>query len=84
MKGGIGLPEANGKVKRNRTLRCTPQEEKALLSRCISVEKDISFTEIENRVILGDSFAVLPHLPAGFVDLLIVDAPYNMSKILHA
>lgn len=77
------MPEANGKVKRNRTLRCTPQEEKALLSRCISVEKDISFTEIENRVILGDSFAVLPHLPAGFVDLLIVDPPYNLSKIFH-
>ena len=35
---------------------------------------------LTDRVILGDTFAVLPVLPKGFVDLLVVDPPYNLSK----
>jgi site-specific DNA-methyltransferase (adenine-specific) len=35
---------------------------------------------MENRVILGDAFAVMPLLPRAFADLLIVDPPYNLDK----
>ncbi|MDR0273405.1 MAG: site-specific DNA-methyltransferase [Clostridiales bacterium] len=37
--------------------------------------------ESENSIIHGDVFDVLKTIPAGIVDLLIVDPPYNLSKI---
>ena len=33
-----------------------------------------------DKTILGDAFAVLPLLPSSYVDLVIVDPPYNLSK----
>lgn len=36
--------------------------------------------EIESRLVAGDIFTVAEHLPSSFVDLLILDPPYNLSK----
>lgn len=36
--------------------------------------------EFLDRVINGDTFEVIKRLPSGFVDLLIVDPPYNLTK----
>lgn len=33
-----------------------------------------------DRLICGDAFEVLPHLPAGRFDLLFADPPYNLTK----
>ena len=33
-----------------------------------------------NRIVLDDCFSFLTRLPKNFVDLAIVDPPYNMSK----
>jgi len=33
-----------------------------------------------NRVICGDAFTACPNLPRAFVDLLILDPPYNLTK----
>ena len=33
-----------------------------------------------NSLVHQDVFSALPHLPSGFVDLLILDPPYNLSK----
>ena len=38
---------------------------------------------IMDQVILGDSLKVMEKLPRGFVDLLIVDPPYNLAKDYH-
>ena len=35
----------------------------------------------ENTIVHGDAFEVLKTLPDSFVDLLIVDPPYNMNKV---
>ncbi len=37
-------------------------------------------SDVLNQVLHQDLFAVLPHLPASFVDLLILDPPYNLAK----
>jgi site-specific DNA-methyltransferase (adenine-specific) len=50
------------------------------LQRLICVDRDISTAEILNKIICQDVFSALPHLPAHFVDLLIVDPPYNLTK----
>jgi site-specific DNA-methyltransferase (adenine-specific) len=35
---------------------------------------------IEDKIINGDAFEIMPTLPKVFVDLLIVDPPYNLTK----
>lgn len=65
---------------RNRTLTCTKEEIDSLAPQLIEETLSLSVKEVEGRVIHGDTFAVLPTLPSGFVDLLIVDPPYNLSK----
>ena len=46
----------------------------------ISVESPVTLHDVENRIIHQDIFDAVPHLPRGFVDLLILDPPYNLSK----
>ena len=38
---------------------------------------------ILNKTILGDCLEVIPLLPNSFIDLLIVDPPYNLDKDFH-
>ena len=39
--------------------------------------------DIIDLTILGVTFSVLPLLPEKFVDLMIVDPPYNIDKNFH-
>ncbi len=65
---------------KNRTLICSAAEMKRLSSHLLSAKKPIGKEEIEDRVIYGDAFEVVPYLPNSFVDLLILDPPYNLSR----
>lgn len=71
------------KTKRNKTIDISVEEGKSYLERCIKVDKKVHTDEITNKTIIGDTFEVLKHLPINFVDLLIVDPPYNMNKKFH-
>lgn len=68
------------KAGRNKTIDISVEEGRAYLDRCISVENPVSIADILDKTILGDSLSVLPLLPEKFVDLLIVDPPYNLDK----
>ena len=65
---------------RNRTLICSEDEMNALSGDLVSVKSPMTFREVENKIIHQDIFDAVSHLPAGFVDLLILDPPYNLSK----
>ena len=68
---------------RNKTIRLSADSEegKTYLSRCVTVTDDLDTLDpVRDKTILGDSFAVLPHLPAASVDLVIADPPYNRDK----
>jgi site-specific DNA-methyltransferase (adenine-specific) len=39
--------------------------------------------QVLDKTIIGDAFSIIPNLPHSFVDLLIVDPPYNLSKDFH-
>lgn len=67
----------------NRTLTCTKEESVIFAGQLVEEAASFSVGEITNKVIHGDTFTVLPALPSGFVDLLIVDPPYNLSKNYH-
>ena len=64
----------------NRTLTCTPNEKRQLSNQLVYAENLNCGTSIEGQVICGDSFKVARKLPQQFVDLLILDPPYNLSK----
>ena len=68
---------------RNRTLTCSGEEVERLKGQLLEFEASASLSQIRDRIIHGDTFETLSHLPAGFVDLLIVDPPYNLSKNYH-
>lgn len=36
--------------------------------------------ELKNQIVCGNSFLICPELPKAFVDLLILDPPYNLTK----
>ncbi|MBE6913493.1 MAG: site-specific DNA-methyltransferase [Ruminococcaceae bacterium] len=68
------------KAARNKTIDLTVEEGGAYLSRCITVEQPAALSQVLDRTVCGDCFQVLPLLPEKFVDLLIVDPPYNLDK----
>ncbi len=48
--------------------------------RLLRIEGPVTETDITDRTINDDLFAVLDWLPPSFVDLLIADPPYNIDK----
>ncbi|MBR5926162.1 MAG: site-specific DNA-methyltransferase [Firmicutes bacterium] len=68
------------KAKRNKTIDIGIKEGACYLDRCITVSKPITVKNILDKTVIGSAFEVLPFLPDKFVDLLIVDPPYNLDK----
>jgi site-specific DNA-methyltransferase (adenine-specific) len=65
---------------RNRTLRLGEDERRRLAGTLLRPPLPTKLDELVGRVVCGDSLALLPALPRGFVDLLLLDPPYNLSK----
>jgi site-specific DNA-methyltransferase (adenine-specific) len=69
---------------RNRTLTVSENERDNLKKRLLFPNNDkLSVDQITNKTICGDLFNVIDFLPAEFVDLLIIDPPYNLNKDFH-
>jgi site-specific DNA-methyltransferase (adenine-specific) len=71
----------NERSDRNRTMTLTEEEKEKYLSRCTNIKYDGDVSEIIDRVSCANIFDVLHMYPSSIVDLLIVDPPYNLSKI---
>jgi site-specific DNA-methyltransferase (adenine-specific) len=71
------------KAKRNKTIDITVEEGQQYLERCLRLTGNAQLADIIDKTILGDTFEVMPYLPKQFVDLLIVDPPYNLAKYFH-
>jgi site-specific DNA-methyltransferase (adenine-specific) len=65
---------------RNRTLTIAECEKEYLLNKTISLTQSCSVDDIQNKLIYQDLFSCLDLLPDQFIDLLIVDPPYNLNK----
>jgi len=65
---------------RNRTLTCSEQELSVLGKSLLTLESQKSAHEIQGRIINQDLFSAAKYLPESFVDLLVMDPPYNISK----
>ena len=69
------------KAERNKTIDIDINQGKSYLQRCMNLkDKVINYNRILDRTIIGDTFDVLKKMPTNFVDLAIVDPPYNLDK----
>ena len=71
------------KSAKNKTIDISLTDGQEYLQRCISVSRKTEVKNILNKTIIGDSLKVMEKLPRSFVDLLIVDPPYNLNKDYH-
>lgn len=71
------------KSKLNKTIDLTIEEGKVYLDRCIKVNSRTDVESILDKTLLGDTFEILSLMPEKFIDLLIVDPPYNIDKDFH-
>ncbi len=72
---------AKEKSTRNKTVTVTENEKSELLKSVLSdINSNLQIDDIANKIILGDVFDIYKYLPNSFVDLLILDPPYNLSK----
>lgn len=65
---------------RNRTLSCTTDERARLSRDIMRLEGPVHCRDLEGRLVGGDFFEVAEYFPPEFVDLLILDPPYNLTK----
>jgi len=65
---------------RNRTLTCTAEEIAAFAAATLQLSHAATVEEVCDRVINQDFRDACPLLPRSFVDLLILDPPYNLTK----
>jgi len=65
---------------RNRTLTCSESELAALSLSLMHLSEPAMPSLLENSVVHQDLFDAIKYIPQDFVDLLILDPPYNLSK----
>ncbi len=68
---------------RNQTLTCTAKEYEDLTKELSRITASVSLKEVENTILCQDIFETVQYLPHNFVDLLLLDPPYNLSKEYH-
>ena len=65
---------------RNRTLTCSDSEIAELSNQLMCLSQMASIDSITNRIVHQDFTEAISLFPLSFVDLLIVDPPYNLTK----
>jgi len=68
------------KSKRNKTIDFSLNLGLEYFGCCLNVYDNLGPTNIINKTINGDCLEIMDKLPKNFVDLLIVDPPYNLTK----
>lgn len=68
---------------RNRTLVLSSEREQELRKRLKPLSAPASAKELENKIFCCDLMKALDFLPDSFVDLMILDPPYNLDKDFH-
>lgn len=65
---------------RNKTTSLSNKEEIALAKQAIKFSRQKHIEDIDNKIVWQDVFYALRYLPDSFVDLMVVDPPYNLTK----
>ncbi len=65
---------------RNKTITISAEEYSIFDERLNILDKPSSVNEVTNKIFNGNLFDVIDNFPSEFVDLLILDPPYNLNK----
>jgi len=65
---------------RNRTITLSRAETNRYGKDLIHLSKPVKIDALGNKIVNHDIFEIIGLLPEGFVDLLILDPPYNLTK----
>ncbi len=65
---------------RNKTISLSATQENSYVKRALKLSDISRETDFNNKIIWHDTFTALTCLPDSFVDLMIVDPPYNLTK----
>ena len=69
---------------RNRTITLDDVEHVTLAERLVRLDAPSTPSSLIGRTVCQNLFDALPQLPSHFVDLLIVDPPYNLDKSFNS
>ncbi len=72
------------RAQRNRTITLSRSETKRYSKEVIQISQPASVNTLENKIVNQDTFEVLTFLPENFVELLILDPPYNLTKTFNS
>lgn len=78
------MEEQKSRGSQNRTIFLSPEEEGKILESLPPLEGPLTPENLQNRIINGDIFDLLPRLPDAFVDLLFLDPPYNLTRSFNS
>jgi site-specific DNA-methyltransferase (adenine-specific) len=65
---------------RNRTLQVSEAGMRKLEEKLVAVAAPVEAAGLINTTIHGNLFEIVDYLPSEFVDLMIIDPPYNLSR----
>lgn len=65
---------------RNKTISLSASAITQLSRSILRPRKEIALADFTDQIINGDLFTVIDYLPNAFVDLMIIDPPYNLDK----
>ena len=68
------------RARRNRTITLSPEEIKRYSNDLSRLSGPSDIKSVTNRIFNQDIFQATAFLPASFVDLLVLDPPYNLTK----
>lgn len=71
------------KAKNNRTIELNNDDKVQFMPNLLHLSKNVNISEILNKTIHQDIFEVIKFLPDECIDLLVVDPPYNLSKVYN-
>jgi DNA modification methylase len=72
--------EQKQRAPRNRTLSLTAEESAYYGRRLVRLREPTSIATLLNRTVCQDALEAVHHFPERFVDLLVLDPPYNLTK----
>ena len=74
----------SNKAPQNRTITISQDEIKKYSKQFIVLTNNVKQNEIVNKIIQQDVFKIIEYLPEGFVNLLFIDPPYNLTKTFNS
>ncbi|MDX1524429.1 MAG: site-specific DNA-methyltransferase, partial [Anaerolineae bacterium] len=74
---------AKQRAPRNRTITLDASEIERYRAKLMRLDQPVPVEAILNRTVCQDLETAIPCLPSNFVDLLIIDPPYNLNKAFN-